>query len=119
MASSSFHCVSSLNEYGKRLWNQNFQVQKNRRISARKLFRKIVYPREHSTVGRGSKVIRQKKSYNRKLTKNLNSDKENEEIQTFKYRNIWPGKSSKIYSLLGPVIKFSDDMIVFLFEGKT
>ena len=51
--------------------------------------------------------------------KNLNSDIENEEIQTFKYRNIWPGKSSKIYSLLGPVIKFSDDMILFLFEGKT
>ena len=50
--------------------------------------------------------------------KNLNSDIENEEIQTFKYRNIWPGKSSKIYSLLGPVIKFSDDMILFLFEGK-
>ena len=53
MASSSFHCVSSLNEYGKGLWNQNFQAQKNRRISDRKLFRKIVNPREHSTVGRG------------------------------------------------------------------
>lgn len=48
-----FHCVCSLNEYGKRLWNQNFQAQKNRRISDRKLFRKIVNPREHCTVGRG------------------------------------------------------------------
>ena len=119
IALTSFHCVCSLNEYGKGLWNQNFQAQKNRRISDRKRFRKIVNPREHSTVGRGWKVIWQKKSYNRKLTKNLNSDIENEEIQTFKYRNIWPGKSSKIYSLLGPVIKFSDDMILFLFEGKT
>ena len=53
IASTSFHCVCSLNEYGKRLWNQNFQAQKNRRISNRKLFRKIVNPREHSTVGRG------------------------------------------------------------------
>ena len=67
----------------------------------------------------GQKSSDKKKSYNRKLTKNLNSDIENEEIQTFKYRNIWPGKSSKIYSLLAPVIKFSDDMILFLFEGKT
>ena len=31
----------------------NFQAQKNRRISARKLFRKIVNPREHTTMGRG------------------------------------------------------------------
>ena len=53
IASTSFHCVCSLNEYGKGLWNQNFQAQKNRRISDRKLFRKIVNPREHSTVGRG------------------------------------------------------------------
>ena len=60
IASTSFHCVCSLNEYGKGLWNQNFQAQKNRRISDRKLFRKIVNPREHTTVGRGLKVIWQK-----------------------------------------------------------
>ena len=44
MASSSFHCVCSLNEYRKRLWNQNFQAQKNRRISDRITFSENCQP---------------------------------------------------------------------------
>ena len=109
IASTSFHCVCSLNEYGKGLWNQNFQAQKNRRISDRKLFRKIVNPREHTTVGRGLKVIWQKKSYNRKLTKNLNSDRENQEIQTFKYKKY--GLENSVKSILFSVLWSSFLMI--------
>ena len=41
------------------------------------------------TGDEGKKSSDKKKSYNRKLTKNLNSDIENEKIQTFKYKKKW------------------------------
>ena len=87
-------------------------------IPPKTFFGKLSTPENIVTGDEGKKSSDKKKSYNRKLTKNLNSDIENEKIQTFKYKKK-NGKSSKIYSLLGPVIKFSDDMILFLFEGKT
>ena len=43
-----------------------------------------------------------KKSYNRKLTKNLNSDRENQEIDTFKYKKY--GLENSVKSILCSVL---------------
>ena len=46
--STSFHCVYSLNEYGKRLWTKIFKPKIIGGHPTENFFRKIVNPREHS-----------------------------------------------------------------------
>ena len=46
--STSFHCVYSLNEYGKRLWTKIFKPKIIGGHPIENFFRKIVNPREHS-----------------------------------------------------------------------